>query len=339
MKQPKTSNQEIRRVAPDPAKRGEFDLIADLFAPLTDGDERALGLLDDAAVLPQITGIETVVTTDTLVAGVHFLMAEAPDVIARRLLRVNLSDIAAMGAQPSGYFLNLSLPADIGNDWLVEFVSGLAADQQQFGFSLLGGDTTRTPGPLVLSVNMLGEVPAGSAIRRSSAKAGDVIFVSGTIGDAGLGLARLRDGAGGEDPLIRRYQLPEPRVSLGNALRGIASAMADVSDGLLADLGHICEASTLGATVDAAAVPLSEAASSVTGPGDADILALLTSGDDYELVFTVPPDRIDDVHMASSATDTPVTEIGRMGGARPKVNVKSADGRDISPERTGYRHF
>jgi len=337
--QPKTSNQEIRRVTPDPAQRGEFDLIADLFAPLTDGDGRALGLLDDAAVLPQTTGIDTVVTTDTLVAGVHFLMIEAPDVIARRLLRVNLSDIASMGAQPSGYFLNLSLPADIGHDWLAEFVSGLAADQGQFGFSLLGGDTTRTPGPLVLSVNMLGEVPAGCAIRRGSAKEGDVIFVSGTIGDAGLGLGRLRDGAGQEDPLVHRYQLPDPRVSLGNALRGIASAMADVSDGLLADLGHICEASALGATLDAAAVPVSEVARSATGTGDADILALLTSGDDYELVFTVPPDRIDDARAASASTGTPVSEIGRMGGAPAKVTVQSADGRDISPEKTGYRHF
>ena len=327
-------------MTPDPAQRGEFDLIAELFAPLTDGDDRALGLLDDAAVIPQKTGIETVVSTDTLVAGVHFLMIEAADIIARRLLRVNLSDIAAMGAKPSGYFLNLSLPADIGNDWLAEFVSGLAADQQQFGFSLLGGDTTRTPGPLVLSVNMFGEVPAGQAIRRSSAKANDLIFVSGTIGDAGLGLARLRDdGAGAEDPLVQRYQLPEPRVSLGSALRGIAGAMADVSDGLLADLGHICKASALGATLEAMAVPLSDAARTVTGTDDVDILKLLTSGDDYELVFTVPPGRIDDAREASAATGTQITKIGRMVGTPAAVTVQTSDGRDITPEKTGYRHF
>ncbi len=326
-------------MTPDPAQRGEFDLIAELFAPLTVGDDRALGLLDDAAVIPQKTGNETVVSTDTLVAGVHFLMTEPAEIIARRLLRVNLSDIAAMGARPSAYFLNLSLPSDIGSDWLVKFVSGLAADQQQFGFNLLGGDTTRTPGPLTLSVTIFGEVPAGRAIRRSSARAGDLIFVSGTIGDAGLGLSRLREGTGPEDPLVHRYQLPDPRVALGNALRGIASAMADVSDGLLADLGHICTASASGASVDAMAVPVSDAARSVIGAEDVDILELLTSGDDYELVFTVPPARLGDARTASATTGTPITEIGRMEGTQVFVSVRSRDGRDISPEKTGYRHF
>jgi len=326
-------------VTSDPAQRGEFDLIAKLFAPLTGGDDRALGLLDDAAVIPQKAGIDTVVSTDTLVAGVHFLMIESADVIARRLLRVNLSDIAAMGATPSAYFLNLSLPSDIGNDWLVKFASGLAADQQKFSLNLLGGDTTRTPGPLALSVTIFGEAPAGHAVRRSTAQVGDRIFVSGTIGDAGLGLARLQDGAGDADHLVQRYQLPDPRVSLGSALRGTATAMADVSDGLLADLGHICEASSLGAIVEASAVPVSDAARLAIGPEDTDVLGLLTSGDDYELVFTVPPGRIDHVHKASVQAGTPVTEIGRMEGVPGEVTVKGSDGGDITPEKTGYRHF
>lgn len=335
----RTANQKMGRVAPDPAQRGEFDLIARLLAPLTGGDDRALGLLDDAAVIPQRSGIDTVISTDTLVAGVHFLMIEPADVIARRLLRVNLSDIAAMGAEPFAYFLNLSLPADIGDDWLETFVAGLQTDQQAFGLNLLGGDTTRTPGPLTLSVTIFGEAPAGHVVRRSTARSGDLVFVSGTIGDAGLGLPRLRDGAGTGDPLVKRYQLPDPRVSLGMSLRDIASAMADVSDGLLADLGHICAASAVGATIELAAVPVSDAARSAIGDDENNNLGLLTSGDDYELVFTVPPERSDAARKAADAAGTSIRAIGRLEGGDGGVTVRSVDGRNITPEKTGYRHF
>jgi thiamine-monophosphate kinase len=335
----RTANKKMGRVAPDPAQRGEFDLIARLLAPLTGGDDRALGLLDDAAVIPQKSGVDTVISTDTLVAGVHFLMIEPADVIARRLLRVNLSDIAAMGAEPFAYFLNLSLPTGLGDDWLETFVAGLQTDQQAFGVNLLGGDTTRTPGPLALSVTIFGEAPTGHTVCRSTARSGDLVFVSGTIGDAGLGLPRLRDGAGAGDPLVKRFQLPDPRVSLGISLRDIASAMADVSDGLLADLGHICAASAVGATIELAAVPVSDAARSAIGDDENDNLGLLTSGDDYELVFTVPPERSDAARKAAGAADTPITEIGRLEGGDGGVTVRGGDGRNITPEKTGYRHF
>jgi len=272
-------------------RRGEFELIAAILAPLTGGDSRALGLTDDAAVLPQKTGIDTIVSTDTMVAGIHFLMSENPEIIARRLLRVNLSDIAAMGAMPAGYFLNLTLPAATGNEWLARFASGLAEDQKEFGVTLLGGDTTHTTGPLTLSITVLGEVPTGAAVRRATATPGDIVFVSGTIGDAGLGLSRLLDNHATDDALVRRYQLPTPRVALGNALRGIVNAMADVSDGLVADLGHICEASGVAATIRADAIPLSDDARAALADGEVDSRRLLTSGDDYELVFAGFPGR------------------------------------------------
>lgn len=326
-------------MTPDPALRGEFELIAKLLAPLTGGDERALGLLDDAAVIPPRPGIDTVVSTDTLVAGVHFLMIEPADIIARRLLRVNLSDMAAMGAAPFAYFLNLTLPADISDGWLESFVAGLQGDQTLFGLHLLGGDTTRTPGPLALSVTMLGEVPTGRAVRRSTARSGDLVFVSGTIGDAGLGLPRLRDGAGAEDPLVQRYQRPEPRVSLGTSLRDLASAMADISDGLLADLGHICTASAVSATLNLPAIPVSDFARSAIGGDGEDILGLLTSGDDYELVFTVSPERVAAARQAADAAGTRISEIGRLEEGAAGVTVRDRDGRDITPERPGYRHF
>lgn len=326
-------------MTPDPAQRGEFDLIASLLAPLTGGDDRALNLSDDAAVIPSKTGVDTVVSTDTLVADVHFLLGEPADVIARRLLRVNLSDMAAMGAEPSAYFLNLILPTQISDDWLEKFVAGLQTDQQEFGMHLLGGDTTRTPGSLTLSVTIFGEVPTGCAVRRSTARQGDLIFVSGTIGDAGLGLPRLRDGAGSEDPLVQRYQLPDPRVSLGRSLRDVATAMADVSDGLLSDLGHICKASAVSATLDASAVPVSKAARAVCGNSENDLLGLLTSGDDYELVFTVPPERVDAARKAADMTETRITEVGQLEGDGAVVTVRDRDGRDITPQKTGYRHF
>jgi thiamine-monophosphate kinase len=332
-----TKHRKTGAVTPKAERQGEFDLIANVLAPLA--DERALGLTDDAAILPQASGLDTVVSTDTLVTGVHFLKNEDPDIIARRLLRVNLSDIAAMAARPFGYFLNLTLSPDIGDDWLIKFAQGLAADQKSFGIRLMGGDTTRTPGELTLSVTMLGEVPSGKAVRRSTAEVGDRIFVSGTIGDAALGLVRLKTGAGADDALVRRYQLPDPRVSLGTALRGIVNAMADVSDGLVADLGHICEASGLAATIEAEAVPLSNGARTVLESDPSEITGLLTGGDDYELVFTAPREQIEAVKAAAAGVGVEATEIGRMEEGGGEVSVIDRDGADISPENGGYRHF
>ena len=324
-------------------RRGEFDLIAGVFAPLTDGDPRALSLTDDAAVLPQVEGMETVVTTDTMVAGVHFLENEPPATIARRLLRVNLSDIAAMAAEPVGYFLNLTLSDVIDDRWLDAFGAGLKADQEQFGLNLLGGDTTRTPGPLTLSITLIGEAPLGTAVRRSGARAGDIVMVSGTIGDASLGLAVLRNGrasaTGQNGYLTGRFQLPTPRLSLGVGLRGIATAMADVSDGLVSDIEHICAASALAARIDAASIPLSDAARKKIGSGEATLEEILTGGDDYELVLTAAPGEETDVRAAAARAGVPVSVIGRMETGSPEVTVTGADGAPLRFDRPGYRHF
>ena len=323
----------------DSPRRGEFELIAALLAPLAGSDARALGLVDDAALLPQTSGLDTVVTTDTLVAGVHFLNTEPPEIIARRLLRVNLSDIAAMAALPVGYFLNLTLSPEIEDRWLEAFTAGLAADQKIFGITLFGGDTTRTPGPLTLTATLIGEAPSSRSVRRSTARDGDLVFVSGTIGDAGLGLARLKEGASPDDFLVERYQLPEPRLALGRALCEVASAMADVSDGLVADLGHICEASGIGAAIRADAVPLSAQVRRSLETGDTAVASLLTAGDDYELVFTVPPDRVEIAWAAADSTGVPITKIGNITGEAGKVTVRDDSGVDITPEIAGFRHF
>ena len=320
-------------------RRGEFDLIAELFAPLAADDPRALGLTDDAAILPQSYGTETVITTDTMVLGVHFFEREDPAVVARRLLRVNLSDIAAMAAAPVGYFLNLTLADNISDSWLEGFCDGLRADQDLFGVRILGGDTTRTPGPLTLSVTMMGEVPAGQAVRRSGASDGDLVMVSGTIGDAALGLAAFDEGRADSGYLIGRFQSPTPRLPLGRELRGIATAMADVSDGLIADIGHICKASGIGAEIDGEAVPLSPDARAAMEAGDAGLSALLSGGDDYELVFAVPRDRRDSAEAAGVRAEVPVSVIGVFRIGATGITVSGPDGKPLAIATPGYRHF
>ncbi len=319
-------------------RRGEFDLIAALFAPLAAGDSRSLGLTDDAALLPARPGYETAVTTDTMVAGVHFLDTEAPGRVARRLLRVNLSDLASMGAEPDGYFLNFSVPPSTTDRWLEDFACGLGDDQKAFGVALLGGDTTSTPGPMTLSVTMLGAVPDGTAVRRAGASAGDLVMVSGTIGDASLGLSDLSSGRTDRPHLVERFQIPEPRLHLGAALRGIASAMADVSDGLVADAGHICAASGVGAEIDAGRIPLSRDAAAAVEAGETDLASLATGGDDYELVFAVPSDRYEAALSAGRAVGVDVAEIGRFTEG-DGVELRAADGGRLRVERRGYRHF
>ena len=332
-------NLETGALAGDRGKLDEFDLIASVFAPLTDGDERALGLLDDAAVLSQVAGRDTVITTDTMVEGIHFLDAEPPDVLARRLLRVNLSDLASMGAEPDAYFLNLTLPARTNKEWLSSFAEGLRVDQSAFGVRLLGGDTTHTKRSLTVTATLLGEVPTHGAITRGGARAGDDIYVSGTIGDASLGLKMLISGADNQDALVKRFQLPEPRVSLGAKLRGLATAMADVSDGLAADLVHICRASRVSATVETDSIPLSVDVQTSLASGNTDMGEILSGGDDYELVFTASPDTAGRVAAASQSAEVPITHIGRISSGASEVIVLGPDGREIKLETTGYRHF
>ncbi|HVO88607.1 MAG TPA: thiamine-phosphate kinase, partial [Casimicrobiaceae bacterium] len=240
----------------------EFELIARHFAPLARGFPGAFGLLDDAAVVAAGQGRELVVKTDAIVGGIHFFNDDAPDLIARKALRVNLSDLAAKGAVPRAYLLDLMLPTSVSDEWVAAFAGGLAHDQRQFGVHLIGGDTDSTPGPVAIAITALGEIETGRIIRRSGAHAGDTVFVTGTIGDAVLGLQLLQGALTNVHAekaafLVDRYRLPQPRTTVGPRLIGIASAAIDVSDGLVADLGHVCETSELCAVVDADKLPLS----------------------------------------------------------------------------------
>jgi len=310
----------------------EFQLIAQLFAPLA-AAPGAFGLEDDAAIIPPREGADLVVTTDALVEGVHFLASDPPEMVAKKALRVNLSDLAAKGAVPHGYLLSLSLPASIDMPWLESFARGLREDQAEFALSLLGGDTTSTPGPLSIAITAFGHVPAGTMIRRVGAKPGDLVFVSGTIGDGGGGLAVLKDEEVApfhRDYLISRYRLPTPRLALGEALRGVATASLDVSDGLLADLGHIAEASGVRIVVEAERIPRSAALAALWGDGMDAIIRAATSGDDYEIAFTAasPPQNM----------PIPVVCIGRAEQGSGVV-LQGVDGRDVPVPHAGYRHF
>ncbi len=302
----------------------EFALIAQHFRPLA--GPGALNLQDDAAVLAPPPGRELVLTCDAMVAGVHFLPDDPPDLVGRKLLRVNLSDLAAKGATPIGYLMTVSTPRDTPDDWYAGFAAGLLQDQKEYGVTLLGGDTTSTPGPISLSLTILGHVAPGQAVHRMGARPGDGIFVTGTIGDGALGLAvargRLSDPSGF---LLSRYRLPRPRVGL--AIAGIASAGMDISDGLVQDLGHICRASNLAAEIDVAQVPLSPQARAA-GPEWLPIC--LTGGDDYELLLAIPPGR---------ETGIPVTRIGAFRSGPPDVIVRGLDGKPMNLARGGWSHF
>jgi thiamine-monophosphate kinase len=320
----------------DPAALpNEFALIARYFRPLTGGREGALGLSDDAALIDVPAGHRLVVTADALVAGVHFLTDDPPDLIARKMLRVNLSDLAAMGAAPLAYVMTCCLPREIDEAWLARFAEGLAADQSEFGIQLMGGDTTATPGPLTLSVTALGRVAEGRELRRSTARAGDLVAVSGCIGDAALGLAVLR-GRLPQDAqsaaLVARYHLPQPRLALGQRLAGLATSCLDVSDGLAGDLGHIAQTSGLAGVIEAAQVPLSDPARAVLARDPRWLRTILTGGDDYELLFTLAPERL------SELDGLPVTVIGHME-AGSGVRVRDHAGRPLDLGRGGYRHF
>jgi thiamine-monophosphate kinase len=324
------------------ARPGEFDLIARYFAPLARGEAGALGLMDDAAVLAVPPGRGLVVTTDTLVAGIHFPADTAPEDVAAKLLRVNLSDLAAMGAEPRAYFLNAAWPTSLGEDWIARFARGLAEDQAHFAIALAGGDTVATPGPLTLTATALGWIEQGRELRRGGARAGDAVWVSGCIGDGLLGLMAARgELATDRDYLIGRLNRPTPRLALGRmlALEGLATAAADVSDGLVADLGHVCEASGLGAEIALDRLPLSDAARTALEHRPALRAALATGGDDYELVFTTAAEAAPAVRALAEDLDLPLTEIGRMAEGPARVRVLDASGADATPERGGFRHF
>jgi thiamine-monophosphate kinase len=311
----------------------EFALIARHFRPLA--GPGSLDLQDDAAVLAPPPGRELVLTADAMVAGVHFLPDDPPDLVGRKLLRVNLSDLAAKGATPLGYLMTVSTPRDTPEAWFVGFAAGLADDQRAYGITLLGGDTTSTLGPIALSLTAIGHVAPGRALHRTGASAGDGIWVTGTIGDGALGLAvargRLEDASG---RLLSRYRLPQPRVGL--PIAGVASAGMDVSDGLVQDLGHLCRAGNIGAEIEARLVPLSEPARAA---GPEWLATCLTGGDDYELLLAVPPAREAALQGAAKVADIAITRIGRFVSAAPSVIVRGADGSPMTFASGGWSHF
>ena len=320
---------------------GEFELIRRYFAPLS--GRGSLSLTDDAAILQPRAGWSVVATVDTVISGVHFLAEDPPDLVARKALRVNLSDLAAMGAEPLGYLLVAAFPPQTEEAWVARFAQGLALDQAEFEIGLLGGDTAATPGPLSLTITALGQVEAGRALLRSGASPGDRVYVSGTLGDGALGLKVARGAGAGLAAssrafLLERYRLPRPRLQLGRHLVGIATAALDVSDGLAADLGHICATSKVGAAIEAARVPLSPAARALIDAGEANLAEALTGGDDYELLFTAPAQAEPALARIAAELDLPLTRLGEIR-AEPGLHVLDEGGRPIALGSGGYRHF
>ena len=309
----------------------EFGEIARLFRPLTRGAPGAFELKDDAAVVPQRDGHDLVITKDAIVEGVHFPIGEAPDLVARKLARVNLSDLAAKAAEPFAAFLAVAWPRGFGDRDRERFAMGLAADLEAFNVDLLGGDTVSTPGPFTCTLTALGWVPAGKMVRRAGAKAGDQLLVSGAIGDGVLGLGAVRgEVEDTEGYLAYRYRLPEPRLDLRAALRQHAHAAADVSDGLVADAGHIAEASGLGLTIDLDQLPLSGAAATwLERQPDvgAALLRLGTGGDDYEVVCAMA------AGLKKPAGFTAIGEFRKGAG----VEVRAA-GQILDAGSGGWRH-
>jgi thiamine-monophosphate kinase len=310
---------------------GEFGRIARYFAPLASAE--ALGLADDAALWTPPAGRQAVLTVDQMIEGVHFLPDDPADLVARKLMRRNLSDLAAMGARAEGYLLTTALRADTPETWLSAFAEGLAADQARFGLPLWGGDSSSTPGPVMTSITMIGSVEPGAALRRGGAVAGDALYVTGTIGDAVLGLHAARGEIADPTGHFRaRRLLPEPRIGL--ALAGLVHAAIDVSDGLVQDLGHVCRASGCGAVIEADRVPLSPAARAA-GPAWRE--TILTGGDDYELLIAAPAGS--DHELRQACAGTPLTRIGHFVAGAPAVTAVDKDGRPVTLARTGWQHF
>ena len=329
-------------------RSSEDALIAAYFAPLA--GRGGLGLRDDAALATPSPGHDLVVTVDMLIAGVHFFADDPPDAIARKALRVNLSDLAAKGAFPIGYLLGLALPADWTEAWLAAFTAGLAEDGRTFGCPLLGGDTVATPGPLTISVTAFGDVSAGRMVPRTGARAGDALYVTGTIGDAALGLLVRRDEPADAawrtalDPasagaLLARYLRPEPRLALREAMRTHARAAMDVSDGFRGDLGKMLALEGLTATVRAADVPFSSAAQAAIRLEPRLLPLALSGGDDYEIICAVAPDAVARFEGAASATHVACTRVGTaVAGAGP-VTVVCEDGTPLAFASGSFQHF
>ena len=339
------SSASMSSAVADKRASGEDSLIARYFKPIAT-DPGAFGLVDDAAILKAL-GQDIVVTSDAIVEGVHYLPGDPPDTVARKALRTNLSDLAAKGAIPAGFVLTLALRAADEN-WLEPFARGLGEDAKSFACPLLGGDTVSTPGPLMISITAFGRVPEGGMVRRSGAKPGDRIMVTGTIGDAVLGLDILKNGsiakalAGdpkGSEMLVGRYRVPQPRNALAEALRDHASAAMDVSDGLAGDLAKLCAASGVTAVIDAPSIPTSATAASLLSRGAVSLETLIAGGDDYEILCTVPEATAGALVQAARQAGVAVTDIGTIMAGEGLPRFLDGEGRELALARRSYSHF
>ena len=319
---------------------GEDSLIARYFKPIAT-DPGAFGLDDDAAIIAP-TGDDIVVTTDAIVEGVHFLADDPPDTIARKALRVNLSDLAAKGATCAGFVLTLALRS-ADDAWLTVFAKALGEDAKLFSCPLLGGDTVSTPGPLTVSITAFGRVPVGKMVHRSGARAGDRVLVTGTIGDAALGLATLKGtlaaDAKARAMLVERYRVPQPRNALALVVRALASAAMDVSDGLAGDLAKLCVASRISAVIDAPSIPKSPAAADLLARSAVSLETLVSGGDDYEILCTVPEAHAGAFASEAERAGVPMSVIGTVIAGQEPPRFLDGQGREIQLSRLSYSHF
>jgi len=331
----------------DTSESAEDRLIARYFKPLAT-HPGAFALVDDAAALAPPAGCDLVLKADGIVGGVHFFPDDPPDAVAKKALRVNLSDLAAKGARPLGFLLTLALPKGTGEAWLAPFARGLGEDADAFGCPLFGGDTVRTPGPVAVSIAVFGAVPHGQMVRRTGAKPGDRIVVTGSVGDAALGLLLRRDADAPrrlgltrkqQEHLAARYLVPQPRSAIAAALRAHASAAMDISDGLAGDLAKLCRASQVVAEIACARVPLSDAARAALAEEPALIETIVTGGDDYEVLATVPAEKLSVLQGEASAVGVGLTEIGTVSAGEGVAHFVGADGRPLTLAHPSFSHF
>tara|TARA_R110002072_G_scaffold5008_2_gene33857 strand:+ start:1123 stop:2109 length:987 start_codon:yes stop_codon:yes gene_type:complete len=324
---------------------GEFEFIRRRLAPLAASYPGAFDLGDDGAVLQVPEAHELVVTTDTLISGVHFLPDDPPESVAIKVIRASVSDLTAMGAEPQAALLSISWPPDAADDLRTRFVDGLAVELRARDIALIGGDTTVTPGPWTLTGTLFGSVPKGQVLRRSGAQAGDILAMTGTVGDAGLGLLALTGtlavDASDRAEFVERYRIPPVRSELVDLLRDHASAALDISDGLLADAAHIADQSGVALKIELNSILVSDAADHwLSGEKDKPVarIRLATSGDDYEILFSCRPDAWPELMRSAIRFDVPITRIGRVVTGQG-VRVLDEDGKPLDIAKAGFTHF
>ncbi|HEY1362123.1 MAG TPA: thiamine-phosphate kinase [Xanthobacteraceae bacterium] len=329
------------------SQSGEDRLIARYFKPLAK-HPGAFGLVDDAAAIEPPAGCDLVLKTDGIIGGVHFFPEDPAETVAKKALRVNLSDLAAKGARPLGFLLTLALPKELGDAWLAAFARGLGEDAELFGCPLLGGDTDSTPGPVTISIAAFGSVPHGKMLRRVGARPGDCVVVTGTIGDAALGVMLRGDRSNAarweltpdqQRALEARYLLPQPRIAIAELLRAQASAAMDVSDGLAGDLAKLCRASGVVAEIEVARVPLSAAARAALGRDPKLMRAILTGGDDYEVLATMPAGKVEAFRQQAAAAGVTITAIGTVVAGQGDARFIAVDGSPLALDHLSYSHF